>query len=57
MTPGSAARADACWWPVASGLTPHGLRHSYRTLMEELGPPKKLMDAQMSHEDGSIGAR
>jgi hypothetical protein len=25
--------------------------------MEELGTPKKLMDAQMGHEDASIGAR
>jgi integrase len=54
---GAAARADACWVPIAPGLTPHGLRHTYRTLMEELGTPKKLMDAQMGHEDGSIGAR
>ena len=43
--------------PIAPGLTPNGLRHTYRTLMEELGTPKKLMDAQMGHEDGSIGAR
>jgi len=43
--------------PIAPGLTPHGLRHTYRSLMEELGTPKKLMDAQMGHEDGSIGAR
>jgi hypothetical protein len=54
---GAAGRADACWVPIAPGLTPHGLRHTYRTLMEELGTPKKLMDAQMGHEDGSIGAR
>jgi hypothetical protein len=26
-------------------------------LIEELGTPNKLMDAQMGHEDGSIGAR
>jgi integrase len=54
---GAAGRADACWAPIAPGLTPHGLRHTYRTLMDELGTPKKLMDAQMGHEDGSIGAR
>jgi hypothetical protein len=54
---GAAASADACWTPIAPGLTPHGLRHTYRTLMEELGTPKRLMDAQMGHEDGSIGAR
>lgn len=28
-------RADACWLPIAPGLTPHGLRHSYKTLMIE----------------------
>ncbi len=33
----AAGRADACWLPVASGLTPHGLRHTHKTLMEELG--------------------
>jgi integrase len=54
---GAAIRADSCWVPIAPGLTPHGLRHTYRTLMDELGTPKKLMDAQMGHEDGSIGAR
>jgi hypothetical protein len=25
---GTAARADACWLPVAAGLTPHGPRHT-----------------------------
>jgi integrase len=39
------------------GLTPHSLRHTYKTLMEELGTPHKLMDAQMGHEDGSVQAR
>jgi hypothetical protein len=24
------ARADACWRPIAKGLTPHGLRHSHK---------------------------
>jgi integrase len=49
-------RADACWLPVAPGLTPHGLRHTYKTLMEELGTPSKLMNEQMGHEDGSVQA-
>jgi integrase len=35
-------RAEACWLPIAPGLTPHSLRHSYKTLMEELGTPKPL---------------
>ncbi len=53
----AAGRADACWVPVAAGLTPHGLRHTYKTLMVELGTPATLMDAQMGHEDGSVQAR
>jgi hypothetical protein len=53
----AAGRADACWVPVALGLTPHGLRHTYKTLMVELGTPATLMDEQMGHEDGSIQAR
>jgi hypothetical protein len=53
----AAGRADTCWLPVARGLTPHGLRHTHRTLMEELGTPAKLADERMGHEDGSIQAR
>jgi integrase len=50
----AAGRADACWIPLASGLTPHGLRHAYKTLMVELGTPATLMDSQMGHADGSV---
>ncbi|MEO6090811.1 MAG: LacI family DNA-binding transcriptional regulator [Umezawaea sp.] len=50
-------RADACWLPIARGLTPHGLRHSHKTLMRELGTPPKLMDDRMGHLDGSVQAR
>jgi integrase len=53
---GAAAKADACWVPIAPGLTPHGLRHTYKTMMIELGTPAGLMDAQMGHEDGSVQA-
>lgn len=49
--------ADACWLPIARGLTPHGLRHCHKTVMEELGIPPKLMDERMGHEDGSVPAR
>ena len=48
----AAGHADACWVPIAQGLTPHGLRH--KTLMAELGTPGKLMDERMGHEDGSV---
>jgi integrase len=53
----AASRAEACWLPVARGLTPHGLRHTHKTLMVELGTPPKLMDERMGHEDGSVQAR
>ena len=53
----ASARADSCWLPIAQGLTPHGLRHTHKTLMEELGVPPKLMDERMGHEDGSVQAR
>ncbi|RLU80609.1 LacI family transcriptional regulator [Streptomyces griseocarneus] len=53
----SQGRADACWVPVAAGLTPHGLRHSHRTQMEELGTEKVLMDERLGHIDGSVSAR
>ncbi|MFC5723559.1 LacI family DNA-binding transcriptional regulator [Streptomyces gamaensis] len=53
----ASGRADACWVPVAKGLTPHGLRHTHRTIMEELGTEKVLMDERMGHIDGSVSAR
>ncbi|AGZ45064.1 tyrosine-type recombinase/integrase [Actinoplanes friuliensis] len=53
----AAGRADACWLPIAPKLTPHGLRHTYKTIMVELGTPATLMDDQMGHEDGSVQAR
>ena len=43
--------------PIAKGLTPHGLRHTYKTTMDELGIPKKLEDLQMGHADGSVQSR
>ncbi|BBA98261.1 putative LacI family transcriptional regulator [Actinacidiphila reveromycinica] len=54
---GASGRAEACWMPIKDRLTRHGLRHGHRTLMEELGTPKVLMDDRMGHEDGSVGAR
>jgi integrase len=54
---GAARRAEACWLPIKDRLTRHGLRHGHRTLMEELGTPKALMDQRMGHEDGSVSAR
>ncbi|WP_307181775.1 LacI family DNA-binding transcriptional regulator [Streptomyces canus] len=54
---GAQARADACWLPIAKGLTPHGLRHTHKTRMEEFRTPPKLMDERMGHIDGSVQAR
>ena len=54
---GAGDRADACWLPIAKGLTPHGLRHTHRTVMEDLGTEKVLMDQRMGHIDGSVSAR
>jgi integrase len=54
---GAARRADACWLPIGKGLVPHGLRHSHKTTMDELGVPAKLQNDRMGHADGSVQAR
>ncbi len=54
---GASTRADACWVPIAKGLTPHGLRHAHKTRMEGFRTPPKLMDERMGHVDGSVQAR
>ncbi|WP_181768326.1 LacI family DNA-binding transcriptional regulator [Streptomyces albidus (ex Kaewkla and Franco 2022)] len=54
---GAQQRAEACWLPIAKGLTPHGLRHAHKTRMRGLGTPPKLMDERMGHLDGSVQAR
>ncbi|MGW0833979.1 LacI family DNA-binding transcriptional regulator [Streptomyces prunicolor] len=54
---GAHARADACWVPIAKGLTPHGLRHTHKTRMEGFRTPPKLMDERLGHIDGSVQAR
>jgi len=54
---GAAARAEACWLPIAPGLTPHSLRHGHKTAMVELGTPAALMDERLGHADGSVQAR
>ena len=53
----AAVRADSCWLPIAPRLTPHGLRHTHKTLMDGLNTPTKLKDERMGHEDGSVQAR
>jgi integrase len=34
---GASQRAEAYWLPIAPGLTPHGLRHTHKTLMQRRG--------------------
>lgn len=47
-------RAEACWVPVAPGLTEHGLRHSHKSLMAELRTPEVLSHERLGHELGGI---
>ena len=44
------ARAELCWVPVAEGLTPHGLRHSVKTWMEEKGIPEIMSETHLRHD-------
>ncbi|WP_170154719.1 LacI family DNA-binding transcriptional regulator [Lentzea atacamensis] len=53
----ASGRADASWLPVARGLTPHGLRHTHKTLMVELNVPRPLQDERMGHLDGTVQGR
>lgn len=43
-------RAEYNWLPVAEGLTPHGLRHSHRTWLEESRVPEVLAEERLRHE-------
>ncbi|WP_141579678.1 LacI family DNA-binding transcriptional regulator [Actinomadura sp. WMMA1423] len=53
---GAQERATASWVPIARGLTPHGLKHSAKTLMAELRTPEVLSHERLGHEMGGIGA-
>lgn len=43
-------RAEFSWLPVAQGMTPHGLRHSAKTLMEEKRIPEILSESHLRHD-------
>jgi len=47
---GNAARSDACWVPLAEGMTPHGSRHSHKSLMAELRTPEVLSHERLGHK-------
>jgi hypothetical protein len=45
----SAETPLACWLPIRPGLTPHGLRHSRKTWMED-GIPEILAEQRLGHQ-------
>lgn len=45
------------WDPICEGMKIHGLRHSHRPLLEEIGTPKVLIDERMGHSDSSVVGR
>lgn len=47
---GNDRRADACWLPLAEGMTPHGMRHAHKSLMAELRIPEVLSHDRLGHE-------
>lgn len=49
-------RAEMCWLPVAEGMTPHGARHSVKTLLEERRIPEILSETHMRHEIPGVSA-
>jgi integrase len=53
----SQGRATMNWLPVAAGLTPHGLRHSHKTLMAQMRVPEVLSHERLGHELGGIAGR
>lgn len=42
---------------MAAGLTPHGLRHTHKTLLVELGVARPLQDERLGHLDGTVQGR
>ncbi len=50
----SQGRAEMCWLPVASGLTPHGLRHAHKSLMSQLKTSEVLSHDRLGHRIGGI---
>lgn len=53
----SQERAGVAWLPIAGGLTPHGLRHSHKTLMVWLRTHEILSHERLGHELAGIGGR
>ncbi|MEO5877022.1 MAG: LacI family DNA-binding transcriptional regulator, partial [Streptosporangiaceae bacterium] len=53
----SQGRAEAQWDAISADLTPHGLRHSLKTLMAEFRTPEVLSLERLGHEMGGIAGR
>ncbi|MFV2172256.1 hypothetical protein ACFHW2_12275 [Actinomadura sp. LOL_016] len=45
----------ASWLPLKPGLTPHGLRHSHRVLLDDIGTPEVLAYDRLGHSKPGIG--
>ncbi|MFE9099928.1 hypothetical protein [Actinomadura geliboluensis] len=45
----------ASWLPIKAGLTPHGLRHSHRVWLDEIGTPAILVHDRLGHSMPGIG--
>lgn len=52
---GAAERSQASWTPIAAGLTPHGCKHSHKSLMVALRTPEVLSHERLGHELAGIG--
>lgn len=50
-------RSHLCWLPVAAGMTPHGTRHSAKTLMEERRIPEIASEKRLRHSVAGISGR
>ncbi|MFD6097159.1 tyrosine-type recombinase/integrase [Nocardiopsis flavescens] len=52
-----ATDAVACWTPFDLNAVPHHLRHSLRSLLDELWVPTPLIEERMGHDERSEGRR
>ncbi|MFI5776935.1 LacI family DNA-binding transcriptional regulator [Nocardia sp. NPDC051570] len=50
----AASRATGHWEPITTVTRPHWNRHSHRTILEEMGTPKVLIDDRIGHMDSSV---
>lgn len=52
----AARKTGICWLPVATGLTPHGLRRSHKSHMAQNRVPEVLSEGRLGHKlPGLIG--